>query len=217
MKTSRRRFVAAMGASAAWAACGAPAILAKQGARVAITMDDFGWGDTPALDAKALNDALLGHYAARRLKAGVFVTGNRVDSEEGRAYWAREIEPHVGRDGVEYVGPVDDAQKNALLGSAAAMLVPIEWDEPFGIVFAEAQACGTPVISCPRGALTDIVQPGLHGFLVRGVEEGIEAIGRIGEIDRRACRENAEKRFSREVAGDNYLALYRDLLAKARP
>jgi peptidoglycan/xylan/chitin deacetylase (PgdA/CDA1 family) len=88
MKTSRRRFVAAIGVGAAWAACGAPAILGKSGPRVAITMDDFGWGDTPALDAKSLNDALLGHYAAKRLKAGVFVTGNRVDSEEGRRYVA---------------------------------------------------------------------------------------------------------------------------------
>ena len=72
-----------------------------------------------------------------------------------RVFAAREIEPHLGADGIEYVGPVDDVAKNELLGRAAAMVVPIEWEEPFGIVFAESLACGTPVISCPRGTSGD--------------------------------------------------------------
>src|SRR5216683_211775 len=79
---------------------------------------------------------------------------------------------------------------------ARAMLVPIQWNEPFGIVFAEALACGTPVISCPRGALPEIVRNGREGFLVETLEEGCDAVRRLGEIDRAACRDRAESHFS---------------------
>jgi len=92
------------------------------------------------------------------------------------------------------------------------MVVPIEWNEPFGIVFAEALACGTPVISCPRGALPEIIKDGQHGFLMRSFEEGIEAISRLSEIKRSECRRRAEERFSREVVVDQYELLYSSLL-----
>ena len=111
--------------------------------------------------------------------------------------------------GVEYVGPVDDAQKNSLLGEAAAMIVPIEWNEPFGIVFAEALACGTPVISCPRGALPEIVRPGTDGFFVNSVEEACEAVSNLDKIDRAACRKRAEEFFSLPVITAQYERLYR--------
>ena len=87
----------------------------------------------------------------------------RTLSAAARAYCSgrrSEILPQIGQDGVTYVGPVDDAQKNELLGKALALIVPIEWEEPFGIVFIEALACGTPVITCPRGALPEIVRDG---------------------------------------------------------
>ncbi len=103
---------------------------------------------------------------------------------------------------------VNDDQKNDLLGLAAAMVVPIEWDEPFGIVFAEALACGTPVVSCPRGALPEIVKPGQHGFLAQSFAEGLDAIGRLGEIKRLNCRLQAEELFSREVVVGQYEQLY---------
>ena len=119
-----------------------------------------------------------------------------------------EIEPWIGREGIEYVGPVDDAQKNVLLGGARAMVVPIQWDEPFGIVFAEALACGTPVISCPRGALPEIVRPGIEGFLIRSIEEGCEAVSRLATIDRAACRRRAEDHFSPAAVVARYLGLY---------
>lgn len=142
------------------------------------------------------------------------IAGNRVNGGEGEVYWEREIKPHLGRDGIEYVGPVDDAQKNDLLGRAAAMLVPIEWDEPFGIVFVESLACGTPVISCPRGALPEIVKNGEHGFLVSAVEEGLNAVRNLGTVARMDCRRRAEDLFSQNVVVSQYETLYREMISR---
>src|SRR5262249_54158806 len=130
-------------------------------------------------------------------------------------YWTREIAPQLG-GGVEYVGPVDDAQKNVLLGMAAAMIVPIEWNEPFGIVFAEALACGTPVISCPRGALPEIVRSGTDGFLVNTIEETCDAVMNLGKINRYACRQRVEEWFSAPVVADQYERLYHERIAERR-
>src|SRR5262249_47761422 len=107
---------------------------------------------------------------ARRAGRRLIIAGNRASAGPEPDYREHGIAPRLG-PGMEYVGQVDEAQKNVLLGQAAAMVVPIEWDEPFGIVFAEALACGTPVISCPRGALPEIVRPGTDGFLVTSVAE----------------------------------------------
>jgi glycosyltransferase involved in cell wall biosynthesis len=149
---------------------------------------------------------------ARKSGRRLILAGNRVTHDEGETYWQTEIEPFVGHEGIEYIGPVNDEQKNDLLGSAAALVVPIEWNEPFGIVFAEALACGTPVISSPRGALPEIVVHGKHGFLTRSFDEGLEAISRLGEIKRSDCRRQAEDRFSREVVVGQYEALYSRLV-----
>jgi glycosyltransferase involved in cell wall biosynthesis len=97
------------------------------------------------------------------------------------------------------------------------MIVPIQWNEPFGIVFAEALACGTPIISCPRGSLTEIVRPGIDGFLIRSIEEGCEAVGRLGAIDRAACRRRAEEAFAPDVVVARYLDLYTRVQAALAP
>jgi len=141
----------------------------------------------------------------------LLIAGNRVESGTAAGYWEQVIAPHLGKNGIEYVGTVNDEQKNRLLGQAAAMVVPIEWEEPFGIVFAEALACGTPVISCPRGALPEIVDEGRHGFLIRTVEEGVKAVARLNGLDRTACRRRVEERFTVEMVTRNYLALYKEL------
>ena len=189
-----------------------------------VDVDYYSFGRAVAQDAPLVFLSRIerikgAHTAIRIAKAAgapLVIAGNRVDSAEGRAYWESEIAPHVDSGNVRYVGAVDDKQKNELLGRARAMVVPIEWDEPFGIVFAESLACGTPVISCPRGALPEIVQEGRNGFLVRSVEEGARAVARIGSIDRGACREDARRRFSAQAAAQAYLALYDDLLRAAQ-
>jgi glycosyltransferase involved in cell wall biosynthesis len=143
----------------------------------------------------------------------LLIAGNRVDTGSSAGYWDKEIAPHLGNDGIEYVGTVDDEQKDALLGQAAAMVVPIEWEEPFGIVFAEALACGTPVISCPRGALPEIVRHGLHGFLVQSVVEGVDAVRRLNEVSRAACRKHADENYTIQVAAGKYLELYNQMIS----
>jgi glycosyltransferase involved in cell wall biosynthesis len=144
----------------------------------------------------------------------LLIAGNRVSSPEGEHYWQTAIAPHLDQNRIEYVGPVNDQQKNALLGQAAAMIVPIEWDEPFGIVFAEALACGTPVISSPRGALPEIVRSGIDGFLVRSVDEAIGAVQQLDRIDRQQCRDRAESHFADNVIVNKYDSLYQSYTLK---
>jgi len=151
---------------------------------------------------------------AQRTQRRLIIAGNQVNSPEGKRYWAEEIAPHLGQRGIEYIGAVNDAQKNELLGQAAAMLVPIEWDEPFGIVFAEALACGTPVISCPRGALPEIVRPGVEGFLINSLEDACAAVEKLPQINRHHCRQRAEQHFSATAIVQQYEDLYRQLVTR---
>ena len=149
---------------------------------------------------------------AKRTGKRLLIAGNySTEGEEGQ-FWRSEIVPHLGKDGIEYIGAVDDQQKNELLGKALAMVVPIEWDEPFGIVFAESLACGTPVISCPRGALPEIVRQGIDGFLVNDLEQACEAVHHISQIDRYACRRRVEEKFTSAIITQQYEELYQSLL-----
>ena len=102
----------------------------------------------------------IAKLSGRRL----ILAGNRQDGAD--SYFARQIAPHIDGCHIQYVGPVNDEQKNALLGPAAVLLMPIEWDEPFGIVMAEAMACGTPVIGFSRGSIPEIIRDGINGFHV---------------------------------------------------
>lgn len=149
---------------------------------------------------------------ARKTGRKLLIAGNQVQSPAGQRYWQEQIAPYLGKDGIEYIGPVNDVQKNQLLGEAAAMIVPIEWEEPFGIVFAEALACGTPVISCPRGALPEIVRQGIDGYLIENLDEACKAIEKLPEINRYNCRQRAEQCFSSEVIVSQYEQLYKALL-----
>ncbi|HEY1793398.1 MAG TPA: glycosyltransferase [Opitutaceae bacterium] len=142
------------------------------------------------------------------------LAGNKSASGPERDYFENAILPNIGKDRIEYVGEVNDSQKNVLLGQAAALLVPIRWDEPFGIVFAEALAAGTPVITCARGAAPEIVDPGVTGFFVTGAEDGTAAVGQLGRIQRSACRASAEARFSRPICAAQYLELYASMGAR---
>ena len=148
---------------------------------------------------------------ARASGRRLILAGNRAETGPEREFFERRIAGRIGHDGVEWVGEVDDAQKNELLGRAAALVVPIQWDEPFGIVFAEALAAGTPVITCARGATPEIIDPGRTGFFVSDAAGGAAAVGRLDQIDRFACRRAAETRFSRAICAGRYLEIYREM------
>ncbi len=149
---------------------------------------------------------------ARASGRRLILAGNRAHTGPERDFWEQKIAPRIGTGGVDWVGEVDDARKNELLGRAAALLVPIQWDEPFGIVFAEALATGTPVVTCARGAAPEIVEEGRTGFFVSDTASGAAAVARLEGIDRLACRRAAEARFSRDVCAEQYLRLYREML-----
>ncbi|HVZ65438.1 MAG TPA: glycosyltransferase [Lacunisphaera sp.] len=168
--------------------------------------------DAPLVFLSRLDDIKgpdLAIAIARAARRRLILAGNPATSGPQLAFFEREVRPWIGRDGIEWVGEVGDEAKARLLSGAAALLVPIRWNEPFGIVFPEALACGTPVISCARGALPEIIEPGRTGFFITGVDDGVAAIGRLGELDRAACRRAVESRFSLQVCAPQYLELYR--------
>ena len=127
-------------------------------------------------------------------------------------YFAREIAPYIDGTHIRYVGPVTDAQKNAILGAATALLMPIEWEEPFGIVMVEAMACGTPVIGFARGSVREIVHDGINGFICQTVDEAAAAVARVRTLDRVTVRADCEARFSSTVIVSAYERLYHEVL-----
>ncbi len=151
------------------------------------------------------------HAAIQIAKASgrrLVIAGNVADPD----YFRSEVAPHVDDRLVTYIGEVDDAGKNRLLGDAAALLMPIEWDEPFGIVMAEAFACGTPVIGFSRGSVPEVVRQGVNGFVVGTVAEASEAVQRLDRIDREAVRRDCEERFSCDAIVGAYEQLYREAI-----
>lgn len=123
------------------------------------------------------------------------------------AYFEEFVEPHLGDD-VIYLGEVDADGKRELLASAAALLNPISWREPFGMVMLEAMACGTPVVGCPQGAAPEIVEHGVTGFLGDSDGELINGLLALDRIDRAACREHVRQRFSVERMVEGYVQVF---------
>ena len=151
-------------------------------------------------------------------KAGVPLRiAAKIDAAD-RDYWNTTIAPLV-RDGenVEFVGEIGEDEKGAFLGGAMALLFPIDWPEPFGLVMIEAMACGTPVIAFPHGSVREIIEDGVTGCLCRTVEEAAEAVPRAAGLDRRAIRVRFEERFTAKRMAQDYVALYRGLSLQARP
>jgi len=151
---------------------------------------------------------------ARKTGRRLVIAGNVPESAIHQQYFRNEILPNVDGSQIEYAGPVDDNQKDALLGGAATLLMPILWDEPFGIVMAEALACGTPVIGFNRGSVPEIVDGGVNGFVCDTVEDMCREVSRLDRIDRAACRRIMEQRFSSPVMVDRYLEIYRSLIGQ---
>jgi glycosyltransferase involved in cell wall biosynthesis len=176
-------------------------------------------GDAPLVFLGRLERIKGPHHAiaaARHAGRRLLLAGNVPGQPEEQAYCNNEVLSQCdGRD-IVYVGPVDDRQKNELLRQAAALLFPIEWEEPFGIVMIESLACGTPVIAFPRGAVPEVVSHGVTGFLCTDVGEMAKAVARLPELSRRECRRAVEERFSADVIVGQYEALYQRLARKTR-
>ena len=131
-------------------------------------------------------------------------------------YWRDVIEPMVRRNPlVEFVGEVGDADKEALLGGATALLFPIDWPEPFGLVMIEAMACGTPVIAFPHGSVIEVIDHGVSGFLAANVADAAAALNRIGDLDRKMVRATFERRFDIARVAHNYLSVYVSLCGES--
>ncbi len=130
-----------------------------------------------------------------------------------REYFEETIRPllKASEPLVEFIGEVGGREKDEFLGQAAAVLFPIVWPEPFGLVMVEAMACGTPVIAFRRGSVPEVMQDGVTGFIVDTVDEAVRAVGRLGELNRRRCRDVFEKRFAAARMARDYVAIYRRL------
>lgn len=128
------------------------------------------------------------------------------------AYFENEIRPLLEDPLVEFVGEIGEAEKSAFLGGAKALIFPIDWPEPFGLVMIEALACGTPVVAFNNGSVPEVLEHGVTGFIVDTVDDAVEVTRRIDSIDRRVCRGVFEQRFSASRMAEEYVAVYEQLI-----
>jgi glycosyltransferase involved in cell wall biosynthesis len=138
----------------------------------------------------------------------------KVDPADQR-YFEHHIEPLLDHPLIEYCGEITERQKGAFLGGATALLFPIDWPEPFGLVMIESLACGTPVVAIRGGSVPEIIDHGVTGFICDNLDEAIAATRRVHTLDRRACRRTFERRFSATRMAEEYVQLYRRLAADA--
>ncbi|MCW3476781.1 glycosyltransferase family 4 protein [Limobrevibacterium gyesilva] len=136
--------------------------------------------------------------------------------EEDAPYHAEVVAPLLDGVAVEFIGEIDDAAKPAFLSGARALLFPIDWPEPFGLVMIEAMACGCPVVAFRRGSVPEVVEDGLTGFIVDGVDQAVAACARLDTLDREAVRKRFEQRWTARRMAEDYVALYERLMKKRR-
>lgn len=144
---------------------------------------------------------------AKETGNNLIIAGNVSPLEEEKKYFNEQIQPHIDGVQIKYVGQVNDAQKNEWLGKSKALLMPIEWNEPFGIVMIEAMACGTPVIAFNRGSVNEVVDENVTGYKVNNKNEMIQAINKIKNLNRADCRNKAKERFDVKVIAQEYISL----------
>jgi len=145
---------------------------------------------------------------AKKSKRRLLIAGIIQDEN----YFKEKIEPGLNSE-IEYIGPAGPEKRNELLGKASALLHPINFNEPFGMSVAEAMLCGTPVIAFNKGAMPELIKDEKTGFLVNTIQEAVEAIDRLNSIDRLECYNWATSQFSRDKMVDDYLELYKQILA----
>lgn len=168
--------------------------------------------DAPLMFLGRLDRVKGAHTAIKVARATgnkLVIGGNVSHTPDNYAYFKQEIESQVDGIQIIYHGPMDDDAKNKYLGMAKALLFPIEWDEPFGMVMAEAMACGTPVVAFNRGSVPEVVSD-KTGIIVQTADEMAGAVRSVGKIDRKTCREEARKRFDVPVIAAEYLKLFEE-------
>ena len=131
-------------------------------------------------------------------------------------YFEREIQPLLDDPLVEFIGEIDEKQKNEFLGDARALLFPIDWPEPFGLAMIEALACGVPVVAFRNGSVPEIIADGVTGFIVDDLDQAVAATKRIDSIDRRACRASFERRFDVARMAVDYVRLYEETIRRSQ-
>jgi glycosyltransferase involved in cell wall biosynthesis len=132
-------------------------------------------------------------------------------------YFEHTVAPLLEDPLVDYIGEIGEREKDEFLGNAHALLFPIDWPEPFGLVMIEAMACGTPVIAYRHGSIPEVIEDGVTGFIVDGIDDAITAVERISTLSRKDCRRSFEQRFSASCMAAEYLAVYRRLLESRVP
>jgi glycosyltransferase involved in cell wall biosynthesis len=153
----------------------------------------------------------IAQHCGRPLKVAA-----KVDNVD-REYFEERILPMMKSARVDYVGEISDAGKSEFLSGALALLVPIDWPEPFGLVMIEAMACGTPVIAFNRGSAPEVIEDGLTGFVVEDVNGAIGAVDRLSHLSRAAIRRRFEQRFTARRMAQDYLAVYRSMTDRLAP
>lgn len=146
-------------------------------------------------------------------KAGLPLRMGAIYYDTYKDYFESKIKPEIGKNGIEYLGELGEEGKQDLLSNAKAMLFPIAWDEPFGLVMIESMACATPVIATPRGAVAEVVKHGETGFIAKDVNEAVEAVKKVDSLDRRAVRKDFEDRFTSRRMAESHLEIFRKLIA----
>lgn len=149
---------------------------------------------------------------AMKSSRNLIIAGNIPEEKLHQDYFLSAVKPFIDGIKIRYVGTVNDTEKNELLRNSAALLMPITWNEPFGIVMAESLACGTPVIGFNRGAVPEVIEHGVNGFLCADVAEMSAAVCEISKINRMTCRRIVEDKFSATPLAQQYLGLYRKAL-----
>lgn len=135
--------------------------------------------------------------------------------EADRNYWTKTIQPKIAaHENIEFIGEIDEQQKQDFLGNALALLFPIDWPEPFGLVMIEAMACGTPVIAFDSGAVPEVVDQGVTGFVVSDMSGAIAAVPKARQLDRPAICRRFEQHFSAARMAREYVAIYRKLQSR---
>jgi len=139
----------------------------------------------------------------------------KIDANDER-YFREAIEPLLDDPLIEFIGEIGEPEKAEFLGEARALLFPIDWPEPFGLVMIESMACGTPIIAWPAGSVPEIIEEGVTGYIVRSIDEAVAAVQRVDALDRARVREQFEQRFTVQRMAQDYLEVYRRLMREER-